>query len=244
MKTLFKLAATAITCLCLSQNAYAASGYTAQSHVALEVVGISDANGNQYDVFDLPTGLSIGTEDYKDAYYSTTGEFSFADGIANTLVDTGLVIVDAQVIGDTDAIQPFAQAYSDAIAEASMIFSNQSSQTYFIEMALEYEFSGEAIIGNPADESANVVAYIDVAGLSYVPDLLSVDTESEGLDSFESPLTSVAFSFSLDAGQEEEIYTDILVSGESSSVSAVPLPASIFLMGPAIFGLFVRRKLS
>jgi hypothetical protein len=52
----------------------------------------------------------------------------------------------------------------------------------------------------------------------------------------------MGFSLLLEANESENIYASINSYGESESVSAVPLPASILLMSSAFAGLVVRRK--
>lgn len=226
-------------------SAYATTSYSSEGHLSLEVIGFTDSAGNKFDFDNRPTAINILNTDNNDGenyITSVTGD-AFADAVATPFSSKGLIDLDTQVSGEAGISYAYAQ--SEATASANFQFENSSlTKDYFIDLVLNYSFSGSVETDTPADQQ-NGEATIDINlfGDSSLDQILAISKETSlGLESLLGSDSEVLVSFVLEAGEIENVYANIFSYGEGESVSAVPLPASIFLMTPAVMVLVIRRK--
>ena len=221
----------------------ATTNYLSEGHLSLEVISFTDNNGTTFDFDDRPASIVISAFDnFDDEDYSITmiGD-AYADGVTTAISDLGLIELDAQASGYSGS--SYAYADSDATALANFSFENTSAEDYSVNLELSYSFSGEVETDTPADQQ-NGLATLEIdlySDSSFYQDIAIAMMTSLESGPF-SGSSSMGFSLLLEANETENIYASINSYGESESVSAVPLPASILLMSSALAGLVVRRK--
>ena len=232
-----------------SNPSYASTNYLSEAHLSLEIIGFTDSNGDQFDVFSLPSSISVSSFDNSnDINYSTssTGD-SFADAVATPFADPGLIDLDVQASGYAGYAYSFAQ--SDATASGGFEFSNTSSTlTYTVDMLLSYAFSGIVGTDTPADQQNGIASIdIDLFGDFNLPEILSISAMTElGQSPFSDGEDDLAVSFLLGTNESENVFASLFSYGESESIAArsVPEPAPIFLFSSALIGFFVRKKVN
>jgi hypothetical protein len=244
-KNIYRKATTVLAISLCSTNAFPTTSYTSEGHLTLEVIGFTDNASNKFDFDNRPPVINISnTDNSNDDNYMTsiTGD-AFADAVATPFSSIDLIDLDTQTSGE--AGNPYAYAQSDATASASFQFENTSStEDYTIDLILNYSFSGIVQTDTPLDQqNGETTIDINLFGDFSLDQILTI-SEAAGIEQegFLGSESEVSISFLLKAGKTENIYANILSYGESESVSAVPLPASIFLMIPALMGLVIRRN--
>ncbi len=230
-----------------SQNSFAVTEFYSDGHLSLEVAGFSDSNGNQFDIDSQPSDISIlGFDNSADdnTYISSVGD-AYSEAVSTPFSDLSLIELDVQTSGYSGISYAFANA--EAIASGGFNFNNNSlTESYSVDMILSYSYSAIVETDTPlAQQNGFSGIDIDLFGDFNLNEILalSVLTDIEqGL--FEGEEIDIRFSFLLEADGFETVFASISSFGESESLApaAVPSPASIFLMAPALVGLSMRRK--
>lgn len=235
----------------ISYNAQAATVYSADAHLALEIVGINDNQGNALDLDNLPSALSIAGFDnsFENAEDSSVTGQAFADAVSTPFADNRLIELDVQVTGDSGDAYSLAQ--SSASAWGYFEFNNQLDSFVTIDMELSNDYSGGVETDTPAGQQFGRASIdMDLFGDFFLGDVLEISEISElGDPVFQGQEDFQLISFQLDAGGEEIVFAQLFANGEaetiadpSVAVSPIPVPASVYLLGSALVGLMSRRK--
>lgn len=229
-----------------TSQAYAAASYLSEGHLSLEVIQFVDSQGNQFDVGDQPSSISLSsTIDDEESTFSKTGD-ALANAVSTTFAESGLMDLDVQSSGFTGT--PYALALSDSIAAASFSFKNISADDFTVELFLTYDFSGSIEADTPsAQQNGNITFEMDLFGDFALGNVLSVSDATElGRSSFSGLENGLSISFLLAAGEVENVFANISSFGESESfsdsASPVPVPAAFYLMAWPLLGLFTISK--
>lgn len=232
----------------VSQESYATTQYSSEAQLSLEVVGFSDSAGNAFDFDSKPSSLVITSFDNSNENNTSTSNIgdAFSDAVSTPFSVSNLIDLDTQATGVSEA--PSAFAGSDAFASASFGFENTSlTETYAIDMLLSYSYS--AIVETDtltAKQNGLAGVDIDLFGDFNLDQILAVSISTDiGQGLSEGGEIDREIRFLLGAGDFESVFANISSYGESesvSSVSEVPLPTSIYLMGSALAGLIRRGK--
>jgi len=232
----------------LSNSAYATTSYLSEASLSLEIMGFTDQNGITYDIDSQPDFILISAYDNvaNDDYSTLISGDAYADGVTTPYSDSSLIELGTQASGYAGSVYSYAQ--SDATARGRFEIENSSLLDYSINMVLKYSLFGKVETDTPNDEQ-NGRASVDITLSGDNNFGQEIDTSLMAMlgNSPFSGSSNLFFSFLLEAGETENIFADIYSYGESESISAalpaaVPLPASIFFMAPALMGLVLKRK--
>ncbi len=234
---------TLLSASLFTAGANATTNYLSEGHLSLEVVSFTDKYGATFDLDSQPASIvSWVYDNFDDEDYSVSmiGD-AYAEGVTTAVSDLGFIELDTQVSGYAGSA--YASAGSDATAEAQFSFENTSSDDYRINMALSYSASGEVDTDTPADQqNGEAGTVIELYGDNAFSQDISASMVASLIGGPFSGSSSMDFSFLIEAGETENIFASIYSYGNSESVSAVPLPPSVFLMAPAVMGLLLRSK--
>ncbi len=230
-------------------SASASTSYFSEGHLSLEVMGFLDTSGNYYSFANKPSDINLSYSDNAlDEEYITsiTGDAT-AEAVSSPSSGVGQIDLYTSVTGDSNVA--YALSTSDSTATGNFEFVNTSSTIdYTVNLLLSYTFSNEVETDFPAplnNQLASTSIDMDVVGDFNLGQVLQLSEETELSNAnFNGSAKSkeIQLSFLLSAGDVENVFASIINHGESESISAVPLPASIFFFGPALLTLVVRKK--
>ncbi len=247
-KSYRKIIVIVLASLC-STSAYATTSYFSEAHLILEVTGFSDLFGNHYSFADKPSAINFSYFDNaldEEYIISITGNAT-ADAITNPFSDAGQIDLYTSLSGDSSS--HYALSVSDATAIGSFELENTSSSIdYTVNLLLSYFLNIEVEIDYPSESNAQIASVstdFDVTGDFNLEHVLQLSEQTDlGHANFSgvTKLKEIQLSFLLPAGEVENVFAIIVNHGESESISAVPLPASIFFFGSALLALSIRKK--
>ena len=225
-----------------ASSASATVSYISEGGLTLEVTGVTDTNsGQQYDFFDLPSGIDI-------SYFSDEGGYSgiFGDAYSDTVPtgfsDLGYLLIDAQVSGYAATPYAFSEAGADSLAE--FYFENNTDEDYFVEMLVSYSYSGSVETDDPsALQNAMSAMFIELSGDFNLGQIVSVSEIIDFSGSAFSGFADFTLGFQLDSFDFETVNAYIAAQGEAELLpSQIPSPATILLVAPALLGLARQKK--
>ncbi|GEM_PF-6704985 len=232
-------------------SATAATSYYSEGHLSLQVLGVSDTNGNYYNFGSMPGDISLSYSDNSDDMNFDTTITGNASAYSDSTPSSNSGKIDLYTNISGDAYTPYALATSDSTASGSIEFENNSSTVdYTVDLLLSYIFQNEVETNHPApanNQLAKTSIDMNVSGDFSLGQVLDLTEETElGYANYNASAKSkeIQLSFLLAAGEVENVFASLVSHGESESISAVPVPAAIFFFGPALLTLMVRRKKS
>ena len=228
----------------LSAHASATTTYLSEGHLSLDVISFTDKFGVTYDIDNQPAAIVTTAFDNSDDFNfssNTIGDDAYAEGVTTPISDSGFIDLDTQASGYAGSA--YSSAQSDATAAAQFSFENTSTNDYQINMLLSYSSYGNVETDTPFDQqNGEAGTDIDLYGDNNFSQDISTSMMASLLGGSFAGSSSTDFSFSLGVGEVENVFASISSYGNSESVSAVPLPGSIFFMAPAVMGLLFRNK--
>jgi len=219
-----------------SQNAFAISAYNSDASVTYSISASNINTSGSLDDLDIFDDGPYFYDDFTSSSSQTSESVEYFSDL-NTSYSHSFQAEDT--ISD-------GSAYSESWWEYSIGFENfsaNSDDTYKITIDYSYDLTARAI-GENADTDA-IFEYESYNGRARGYDYINASITGTIENSPASTSGSKSISFFLEAGEFEEIYFDIGLTGyleATPEASPVPVPAAFWLFGSALLAFPRFRK--
>jgi len=214
-------------------SANAATAYTAEAGVKLSITGISNTSnpGSAISGLDISGSFVLDPESQFEKNGNATGDLDFNPSSLPATPSIGDSFSQTlQVSGNSISGEVSSYHFSTGILQ----LTNSSSNEYVVDFSMDYDLAISASGEASDDSDAGVSLELEYVYPGGIEDLVSLIADLD--DPSANAKNSVSFSVTVAPGTTDKEYnTDLVVDG--FAVSAVPIPAAVWLLGSGILGL-------
>ncbi|MEE9397059.1 MAG: VPLPA-CTERM sorting domain-containing protein [Methylococcales bacterium] len=211
----------------------AATAFMADSTVLFTLTGISNTTnpGGTISGLDISNTFTLDPLSQFEKIGNTTSNLDFSPTNLSATPSVGDSFSQSLKVSG-NAISGEISSYH--FAEGILQFTNSSTNEYVVEFSMDYNLAISASGEASDDNDANISLELEYAYPGSIEDTVSLIADLT--DPSANATNSVSFSVTVAPGMaNKEYYTDLVVEG--SAVSAVPIPAAVWLFGSGVLGL-------